>query len=61
AESADGVLVEVEDATDHVLITKRAGSIVVDVNDRNDVVHVSVPLRAARTAIHRIAEAGRGS
>ncbi|MBO0912511.1 MAG: hypothetical protein J2P13_12030, partial [Acidobacteria bacterium] len=41
AESADGVLVEVEDATDHVLITKRAGSIVVDVNDRNDVVHVS--------------------
>jgi len=61
ADSADGVLVEVADATDHVLITKRGGSIVVDVNDEHDVVHVSVPLRAASSAIHRIAEASRAN
>jgi hypothetical protein len=53
----DGVLVEVTDPNDHVLITKRGGSIVVDVNDGNDVVHVAVPLRAAQSAIHEIAAA----
>ena len=56
-DSPDGVLVEVRDATDHVLITKRGSSIVVDVNDPDEVVHVSVPLCAAQSAIHRIAEA----
>jgi hypothetical protein len=56
-ESPDGVLVEVRDARDHVVVQKIAGSIVVDVNDSEDVVHVSVPLRAAQSAIHQIAEA----
>jgi hypothetical protein len=55
--SPDGVLVEVKDAHDHVLVRKIGGSIVVDVNDSEDVVHVSVPLRAAQSAIHQIAEA----
>jgi hypothetical protein len=55
--SPDGVLVEVKDAHDHVLVRKIGGSIVVDVNDSEDVVHVSVPLRAAQNAIHQIAEA----
>jgi hypothetical protein len=55
--SRDGVLVEVKDANDHVLVRKIGGSIVVDVNDSEDVVHVSVPLRAAQSAIHQIAEA----
>ena len=55
--SPDGVLVEVKDAHDHVLVQKVGGSIVVDVNDSEDVVHVSVPLRAAQSAIHQIAEA----
>jgi hypothetical protein len=55
--SPDGVLVEVVDPGEHVLITKRRGSIVVDVNDAEDTVHVSVPLRAAQSAIHQIAEA----
>jgi hypothetical protein len=56
-DSPDGVLVEVRDATDHVLVQKIGGSLVVDVNDSDDVVHVSVPLRAAQSAIHQIAEA----
>jgi hypothetical protein len=53
----DGVLVEVADPGEHVLITKHGGSIVVDVNDDGETVHVSVPLRAAQSAIHEIAEA----
>ena len=56
-DSPDGVLVEVVEPGEHVLITKRGGSIVVDVNDAEDTVHVSVPLRAAQSAIHQIAEA----
>jgi len=55
--SPDGVLVEVKDAHDHVLVQKIGGSIVVDVNDSEDMVQVSVPLRAAQSAIHQIAEA----
>ena len=53
----DGVLVEVIDPGEHVLVTKHGGSIVVDVNDPDETVHVSVPLRAAQSAIHQIAEA----
>jgi hypothetical protein len=56
-DTPDGVLVEVTDDHDHVLVRKIGGSIVVDVNDSEDVVHVSVPLRAAQSAIHEIAEA----
>ena len=55
----DGVLVEVVDNRDHVLVTKRGGSIVVDVNDSADAVHVSVPLRVAHSSIHQIARAHR--
>jgi hypothetical protein len=40
-----------------VLITKSGWSVVVDVNDGDDEVHVSVPLRAAQSSIHQIAEA----
>lgn len=53
----DGVLVEVVDPTEHVLVAKKGGSVVVDVNDSDDVVHVAVPLRAAMSTIHEIAEA----
>ena len=53
----DGVLVEVTDPGEHVTVAKSGGSIVVDVTDREDVVHVSVPLRAARSAMHEIARA----
>jgi hypothetical protein len=53
----DGVLVEVEEPGEHVLVAKHGGSIVVDVNDPDETVHVSVPLEAAESAIHQIAEA----
>jgi hypothetical protein len=53
----DGVLVEVTDPDEHVTIAKVGGAISVDVNDREDVVHVSVPLRAAHSAMRQIARA----
>jgi hypothetical protein len=56
-ECPDGLMVEVVDSQDHVRITKRGGSLEVDVSDTDEVVHVSVPLRAAQSAIHQIAEA----
>jgi hypothetical protein len=53
----DGVLVEVTDPGEHVLVSKRGGSVVVDVNDQDEIVHVSVPLRAAQSAMNEIARA----
>jgi hypothetical protein len=53
----DGVLVEVRDPGEHVLIQKIGGSVVIDVHDHEDIVHVSVPLRAAQSSIHQIAKA----
>jgi len=55
----DGILVEVQDPGEHVLIQKSGGSVVIDVNDHDDIVHVSVPLRAAQSSIHQIAEANQ--
>jgi hypothetical protein len=54
----DGVLVEVVDPGEHVVIAKSGGSIVIDVNDPGETVHISVPLRAAESAIHQIAASG---
>jgi hypothetical protein len=51
------VFVEVTDNDEHVVVAKRGSSIVVDVNDHGDIVHVSVPLRAAQSSIHEIAAA----
>jgi hypothetical protein len=56
-DTPDGVLVEVTDPHEHVLIQKIGGSVVIDVNDHEDIVHVSVPLRAAQSSIHQIAAA----
>ena len=56
-DSPDGVFVEVTDNNEHVVVSKRGSSIVVDVNDHGDIVHVSVPLRAAQSSIHEIAAA----
>ena len=55
----DGVFVEVTEPGEHVMVAKYGGSVVIDVNDQDDVVHVSVPLRAAESAIHQIAAANR--
>src|SRR5260221_2658022 len=56
-DTPDGVFVEVSEPGEHVVVQKRGSSIVVDVNDHDDIVHVSVPLRAAQASIHQIAEA----
>lgn len=56
-DAPDGVLVEVSDPGEHVVVSKSGGSVVVDVNDHGDEVHVSVPLRVAQSSIHEIAEA----
>jgi hypothetical protein len=55
----DGVLVEVTDENEQVAISKSGGSLVIDGNDEDDVVHVSIPLRTAQSSIHEIA-AGNG-
>lgn len=57
----DGILVEVVDPAEHVLITKSGGSVIIDVNDPGETVHVSVPLRAAQSSVHQIAAASRRS
>jgi prephenate dehydrogenase len=41
-----------------VRVTKIGGSIVVDVNDENETVHVSTPIRAMESAIEELAAAG---
>jgi hypothetical protein len=58
-ECPDGVFVEVTEPGEHVRVAKRGGSIVIDVRDSDETVHVSVPLRAAESAIHEIAAANR--
>ncbi len=55
----DGILVEVTDPGEHVRVAKSGSSIVIDVTDPDDTVQVSVPLRAAESAIHEIAAANR--
>lgn len=58
AECSDGPLVEVVDSDSHVTVAKSDGSIVVDADDSDNTVHVSVPLRAAKSTIDEIAAAG---
>jgi hypothetical protein len=41
----DGPLVEVDSPREHVRIVKSGGSLIVDVDDAHDTVHVSIPLR----------------
>lgn len=53
----DGVLVEVIDPGEHVVVAKVGDSVVVDVHDADETVHVAVPLRAARASLHEIADA----
>jgi hypothetical protein len=57
AECPDGPLVEVIDSDSHVTVVKSGGSIVVDADDSDNIVHVAVPLRAAKNTIDEIAEA----
>jgi hypothetical protein len=54
-ESDDVMLVEVKEPGEHVRVAKEGGSIVVDVEDRDETVHVSTPIRAISSAIEQLA------
>jgi hypothetical protein len=54
-ESGDVTLVEVKEPDEHVRVAKQGGSIVVDVEDRDDTVHVSAPLRAISNTVEQLA------
>lgn len=54
----DIVLVEVSQPGQHVKVSKIGGSIVVDVNDHEETVHVSAPLRAIEGTVDDIASQG---
>jgi hypothetical protein len=50
ADCPDGTLVEVTQPREHVLIVKSGRSLIVDVDDPGETVHVSVPLATVRSA-----------
>jgi hypothetical protein len=56
--SKDVTFVEVSSPDEHVVVAKRDGSIVVDVDDAGETVHVSAPLHAIDDAVNQIAAAG---
>jgi len=59
--SEDVVLVEVREPGQHVEVAKSGGSIVVDVDDAGEAVHVSAPLRAISSTVDGLDEAGSNS
>ncbi len=60
-DSEDVVLVEVREPGQHVEVQKWGGSIVVDVEDADEAVHVSTPIRAVASTIDELAAAGSNS
>ncbi|HKS68489.1 MAG TPA: hypothetical protein VJR26_14710 [Candidatus Acidoferrales bacterium] len=56
-EANDVVLVEVKERDQHVRVAKEGGSIVVDVDDPDETVHVSAPLRAITGTVDQVAAA----
>lgn len=53
----DMTFVEVKQEGEHVLVKKVGGSIVVDVDDADNTVHVSTPIRTIESSIEEIAAA----
>jgi hypothetical protein len=53
----DMTLVDVYEPDSHVRVAKSGGSIVIDVEDKDDVVHVSAPLRAISGTVEELASA----
>jgi hypothetical protein len=60
-DSEDVVLVDVKEPGQRVEVEKSGGSIVVDVDDANETVHVSAPIRAISSTVNHLAAAGSGS
>jgi hypothetical protein len=57
----DATFVEVDGPNEHVRVAKHWSAFVVDVNEPGETVHVSVPIRAARSAIEQLVKAGPAS
>jgi hypothetical protein len=53
----DITLVDVREPGQHVLVTKDGGSVVVDVADKDETVHVSAAIRAIESTIEQVAAA----
>ena len=60
-ESEDITFVEVKEPGQHVRVAKSGGSIVVDVENEDNTVHVSTPIRAISSAIEQLAAADSDS
>lgn len=56
-ESEDLTFVDVREHDQHVLVKKSGGSIVVDVQDKDETVYVSVPIRAISSTVEELAAA----
>ncbi|HUJ32259.1 MAG TPA: hypothetical protein VLY23_13325 [Candidatus Acidoferrum sp.] len=56
-EADDVVFVEVTEPDQHVRVSKSGGSIVVDVDDPGETVHVSTPIRAIEGTVEQLAAA----
>ena len=60
-DSDDIVFVEVKEPGQHVEVAKSGGSIIVDVDDPGDTVHVSTPIRAMSSTVNQLAAANSNS
>lgn len=58
ARCPDGPLVEVENDRETVTIVKRGGKLVIDVDTRDETVHVSVPIRGVQKLVRQLGPAG---
>jgi hypothetical protein len=54
-ESDDVTLVEVKEPGEHVRVAKQGSSIVVDVEEEDETVHVSTPIRAISSTVEQLA------
>jgi hypothetical protein len=57
----DVVFVEVKKPGEHVQVRKSGGSIVVDVDDAGETVHVSAPIRAISSTVEQLVAASSSS
>jgi hypothetical protein len=60
-DSDDVVFVEVKEPGEHMEVAKSGGSIVVDVDDAGETVHVSTPIRAISSTVDQLAAASSNS
>lgn len=56
-DSEDVVLVDVSEPEEHVEVAKSGNSIVVDVDDEGETVHISTPVRAISSTVEQLAAA----